>query len=248
MLIGFNSIFNEEDNQSISHITDTPVNRKRMATDSINYNMKHHNDIFIKFNQFINPDGSIKTTIINEIIEENPIENTNEIVADYANEIVADYANEMVKNEMNIYNQNIEKIKKMSLYNFDITAYKLIMDCLFLTEEKQNKIVEEKIVKNGMNICNKNIEKIKKMTLSNFDIAPYKLIMDRLFSTQEKQNKIIEEKMKRISTKNNRIEEKIVKNEINIYNENIEKIKKMTLSNFDITPYELIMYSLFPNV
>jgi hypothetical protein len=99
-----------------------------------------------------------------------------------------------------------------------------------------------------MNICNKNIEKIKKMTLSNFDIAPYKLIMDRLFSTQEKQNKIIEEKMKRISTKNNRIEEKIVKNEINIYNENIEKIKKMTLSNFDITPYELIMYSLFPNV
>jgi ubiquitin-conjugating enzyme E2 J2 len=61
MILGFISIFMSDDTTGISHIKDTIQSRKRMAAESINYNMHHYSDIFTKFNFYVNPDGTIKS-------------------------------------------------------------------------------------------------------------------------------------------------------------------------------------------
>ena len=61
MIIGVASIFVADDTTGISHIKDTSVNRKRMAQESISYNMTHYPNIFNKFNFFVNEDGSVKS-------------------------------------------------------------------------------------------------------------------------------------------------------------------------------------------
>ena len=61
MIIGFISIFMSDDTTGISHIKDTPQNRKRMANESINYNKTNYANIFNKFHFYVNPDGTIKS-------------------------------------------------------------------------------------------------------------------------------------------------------------------------------------------
>ena len=50
ILIAFYSIWLDDKEHGISHITDTSVNRKKMAKDSINYNNKNNATIYKKFN------------------------------------------------------------------------------------------------------------------------------------------------------------------------------------------------------
>jgi ubiquitin-protein ligase len=72
MVVGFISIFTSDDTTGISHIKETPTERKTKATASINYNMNHHKDITLKFTQFFKPDGSTRSdTEIKEWIAEN---------------------------------------------------------------------------------------------------------------------------------------------------------------------------------
>jgi ubiquitin-protein ligase len=61
MVIAFMSIFNSDDTHGISHIKETDHERKIKAHDSLNYNLKHHRDICMKFTQFIDPDGMLYT-------------------------------------------------------------------------------------------------------------------------------------------------------------------------------------------
>ena len=61
MTIGFISIFNDDSEHGISHIKDTPENRKAFARDSISYNLTHYKNTFKCFDQFVNSDGTIKT-------------------------------------------------------------------------------------------------------------------------------------------------------------------------------------------
>jgi len=49
ILIAFYSIWLDDKEHGISHITDTPTNRKRMATESIEYNKKNNSAIYSKF-------------------------------------------------------------------------------------------------------------------------------------------------------------------------------------------------------
>jgi ubiquitin-protein ligase len=50
ILIAFYSIWLDDKEHGISHITDTPTNRKRMAKESIEYNAKNNSQIYNKFN------------------------------------------------------------------------------------------------------------------------------------------------------------------------------------------------------
>lgn len=61
MIIGFISIFYDDTSTGISHIKESPGERKIKALESMNYNMKHYRDICLLFTQFITPDGDIRT-------------------------------------------------------------------------------------------------------------------------------------------------------------------------------------------
>ena len=79
MIIGVASIFVADDTTGISHIKDTSVNRKRMAQDSIAYNISHYADIFNKFNFFVNEDNSVKSDEeVNLIVNANKVKQSGE--------------------------------------------------------------------------------------------------------------------------------------------------------------------------
>lgn len=58
--MAFLSIMSDDTTHGLSHIRRTPEERIQMAQDSINYNMKNHSNIFIKFNRFIDDKGNPK--------------------------------------------------------------------------------------------------------------------------------------------------------------------------------------------
>jgi ubiquitin-conjugating enzyme E2 J1 len=69
MVIGFVSVFLSDDTQGISHIKETPAERRAKAENSMHYNMTHHRDICMRFDQFVKPDGSLRTDAeISELI------------------------------------------------------------------------------------------------------------------------------------------------------------------------------------
>jgi len=61
MVIGFVSVFLSDDTKGISHIKDSPSERKQMAINSMKYNMTHYKDICMLFDQFVKPNGTLRT-------------------------------------------------------------------------------------------------------------------------------------------------------------------------------------------
>lgn len=61
MVIAFVSVFLSDDTKGISHIKESPHERRQKASESINYNMTYNKDIFMMFDQFVYPDGTIKS-------------------------------------------------------------------------------------------------------------------------------------------------------------------------------------------
>jgi ubiquitin-protein ligase len=61
MLLAFLSIMADDSTSGISHIKESPTKRKQLAKDSIKYNMTYHKDKWIKFERFVNPDGTPKS-------------------------------------------------------------------------------------------------------------------------------------------------------------------------------------------
>jgi ubiquitin-protein ligase len=61
MMLGFYSIFSADDTTGIAHIKESKEKRSIKAQNSINYNLANYNDIFMKFDQFVNVDCTIKT-------------------------------------------------------------------------------------------------------------------------------------------------------------------------------------------
>lgn len=61
MVIGFVSVFLSDTTTGISHIKETPAERKTKAANSMNYNLANHKDICKRFDQFVKPDGTVRT-------------------------------------------------------------------------------------------------------------------------------------------------------------------------------------------
>lgn len=61
MLLGFLSIMADDSTNGISHIKDNPKNRRKIAEESISYNMQYHKDKWVRFERFVKPDGSIRS-------------------------------------------------------------------------------------------------------------------------------------------------------------------------------------------
>ncbi len=61
MVIGFVSVFLSDTTSGISHIQETPAERKAKAANSMQYNLTNHKDICSRFDQYIKPDGTVRT-------------------------------------------------------------------------------------------------------------------------------------------------------------------------------------------
>jgi ubiquitin-protein ligase len=63
MIIGMCSIFDNDETSGIAHLRKTSDVRKSLAKKSIQYNFDHYPDIFKKFDNYFNQDGSMRTSI-----------------------------------------------------------------------------------------------------------------------------------------------------------------------------------------
>jgi len=61
MVIGFVSVFLSDTTSGISHIQETSAERKAKAANSMQYNLTNHKDICSRFDQYIKPDGTVRT-------------------------------------------------------------------------------------------------------------------------------------------------------------------------------------------
>jgi ubiquitin-protein ligase len=59
VLIGIYSIWMDDKENGISHIKQTPTQRKEHAKKSVEFNNEKYRDIFLRFNQFVNENGEI---------------------------------------------------------------------------------------------------------------------------------------------------------------------------------------------
>jgi len=72
MVIGFISIFTSDETSGISHIRESPRERRKKAFESVQYNLQYHRDIFRKFDQFVNSNDLIRSNEeVLELIEMN---------------------------------------------------------------------------------------------------------------------------------------------------------------------------------
>lgn len=129
ILIAFASIWYDDKESGIAHIKDSPENRRRMARDSIQYNLKHYADIYNSFNREFLSGSMPKKTPIKEITsapappvvekseEEKKKEENNELL-DEINKINdnkeenANEQNEQVVEENNEPKSDTKKVKK----------------------------------------------------------------------------------------------------------------------------------------
>lgn len=61
MMMGFLSIFLDDNDSGIAHIKESAEKRLYYTQTSIEFNSVNYFDIFTKFDQFVNPDGTIKS-------------------------------------------------------------------------------------------------------------------------------------------------------------------------------------------
>lgn len=161
MTVGFISIFNDDSEHGISHIRDTSENRKLLAKDSINYNMKHYGTIFKCFDQFVHSDGTIKT--------DEELDNEN-------NQFVAD------KKKKKDTSENSSKTITVKLEddtNYDGTVGSLddILGINKNVKKCETSVEKEMPVKNTdinkNDIVKSKLDVIKNMTFENFDLVVY---------------------------------------------------------------------------
>lgn len=148
-MLGFVSIFNADVDHGISHIKDTPENRRRMAKESVDFNKAKYPDIFVNFTQFVNPDGTLKTDEeisefmkkkkknkeeTNDVIKEETknkednnvsqmIDNVEKNIKELQDEIKNEPKNEEPKDNIQKIKENIKEISQMTYDNHNMQKF-----------------------------------------------------------------------------------------------------------------------------
>jgi len=78
ILTGFLSIMLDDKDNGISHIHESPEKRRKMAGESIQYNINEHPNIIKKFTRFLDENGQPRPIV--EIVKKNEILNNNKIM------------------------------------------------------------------------------------------------------------------------------------------------------------------------
>ena len=121
ILIGFYSIWLDDKEHGLSHITDTPTNRQKMARESISYNLKNNAAIYEKFDRtHLKDDLPIvlmkkkEENIVNEPIpqQQQQVENiVNEPILQQQQQQVENIVNEPIPQQQQIQ-FNLPKVNK----------------------------------------------------------------------------------------------------------------------------------------
>lgn len=177
MIIGFVSIFNSDTDTGISHIKDTPQNRKNYASNSISYNLTNYENIFIKFDQFINNDGTIKET--SDLHENKPKKKEKKEKKDEKDnkydEIILEKPliklDQSVNNNDDVIDINMESI-------MDKTNDQQIIEQINTSDKKEeNEISNVKLAIESMktkhHLISQYLENIKNMKYENFEMKPF---------------------------------------------------------------------------
>jgi len=61
MVIGFISVFLDDSTSGISHIKESDSKRRQYAKDSMKYNLQFHKECTMRFDQFMKPDGTVRS-------------------------------------------------------------------------------------------------------------------------------------------------------------------------------------------
>jgi hypothetical protein len=172
MLIGFYSIFIVDLDHGISHIKQTPQERKILAENSIPYNLKHHPDIFKNFNQFVNEDG-VPLCLLEQKVKE---EVKNEVKEEVKNE-VKEEVTQKVKDDVNNVAQNINN--KVN----DVVQSEAIQEVNQKTEEfKPTKIPFFRKIGTVKKHSYANLTEhellnlVKKMSIRTFEAEPFETL------------------------------------------------------------------------
>ena len=177
MILGFISIFLADDTTGISHIKDTPANRKLMAQESIKFNMTNYPNIFTNFNFFVNLDGTIKSDEeINLIINLNKVKNKKEEIKTVENNTENKTENKLDESKMNETKVNQIKMDEIKM------------------DEKPKKRIVKKVVK-------KTETKLDETKLDESKLDETKLDETKLDETKINEIKMDEKPKKRIVKK-----------------------------------------------
>lgn len=237
MLLGLVSIFfsDKPEAQGANHLQMSKTERLKLAKESIDFNIKNHKNIFIKFDQFINDDYTIKSR-------------TPEIITDTNTEV----------KKINVVEKNEEindKINKKENDEDDDEYMKQIMEQLKQKDEEEARL-KKKQEDEYMEQMMKRIEEDEKMELlkevkkieKTYDKKKYNddedfYIIDEPEEKPKKSSKPLDKTKKQIlkTTIDKSIPDKptlkIINNKSKIddnsINEKIEIIKKMTLKTYD---------------
>ena len=155
ILIAFSSIWYDDKESGIAHIKDSPQNRRRMACESIQYNMKNYSDIYDSFNrEFLSgsmpkkiPIKEITSAPAEPVIEKTEKEKKEEENNELLNEINNIFFNDDETNKVNepIIEENEEskfekkKVKKTKKKTTVVENYNNDNDDDIKVEKKKTK-------------------------------------------------------------------------------------------------------------
>jgi ubiquitin-protein ligase len=228
ILDAFNSIFICDNDEGLAHIKESPQNRKYLARDSVSFNLINYKSIFLQFDQYVNPNGTLKTDKEiedfinvkkdkkdkkdkknkkhNENDHQSDLTNTQSINTDSTNTNSTN-TNSTNTNSINTNSTNTE-LTNTDLTNTDLTNKNLTNIDLTNTELTNTELT-------NTDLTNKNFTNTD---LTNTDLTNTELINTELINTDLTNTELIE---------NNKIEEPMEMNETdNSINKKNKKHKK----------------------
>lgn len=249
MLLGLVSIFfsDKPEAQGANHLQMPKSERLKLANESIGFNIKNHRDIFVKFDQFVNEDCSIKPR--NVVGDQNPeqksekkeppkqvtkeidvpIDNINQNEEAYMQEIMAQLK-QKDEEEAKLKKEQEDQYMQQMIKQIEENERNELL-------QKIDKNLKENDVGDDIFIIDEPEEKPKKVVKSKNPVI--KTVVKTTKSTGEKKNPMTKstvEKNKPTEQQNVTIKTVPVntkKNKNDLVNEKIEIIKKMTLKTYD---------------
>jgi ubiquitin-protein ligase len=176
MIMGVASIFIADDTSGISHIKDTKENRKKMALDSVNFNLTNYHDIFVRFNFYVNPDGTLKTNDeITKIVNEKKVKKEQNQETKTVEESVSEHVQESV----------VESVVEPVV---EPVVESVVEPTPHVVEEKTKKVIK-RVVKRVVKKATENDQETKKPVEQPVD------------PVEEKPKKVIKRVVKRVVKK-----------------------------------------------
>ncbi len=237
IVIGIQSVFYDDTEHGIAHTRDSDEQRKTYAKDSVNYNMKHFKDIFLRFNQFVNSDGTIKSKKQREK-EKKEYEERRKIKKELKKQRKQELVQES-ESEKELTNcvveENQQCVDEENQQENDLIEVKhQNLNCVIEQESKKScKTTEKK--SNLIELSDSDIEFEKhEHNKDNNDLEINENVqgIDELLISAKKKSKIVQIKCNKSCSKNNNIQ---------LIRKYVSEIKKMTYDNFDITLFRKVI-------